>query len=283
MSENLKSLKPIFVIVLLLGVLYNPGNSQSIVKPVNPNEKIFLVRVKQFNEFVDRFNYKVNLYGDSADNEFKSKIPRDKMIYSLFDLKDPRIDPDNKNYVKNYTDEKTEFVNEVILKKLSINKYSSKIIAEAKSRVLFKGTPHNISIFLSQEVLANNSVKWVINDVKGDLFEFFKSDTTMVRFIPPSSNETDFLNLKRALEDIDHLQYYSSKDCNPDYLSVFYYMINSKLIQFEYTEEILYHIIDIPGWFIKVKEFNRNEMNSGWLITDIGKNALEKSTYLRNN
>jgi hypothetical protein len=271
------------IFILFLFSKNNSCYSQTIVKQENQNEKNFLVRTKQFNEFIDRFNYKVNFYGDSADSDFKSKIPRDKLINSLFDLKDPRVDPNNERYSKKYVDEKTEFISEVILKNLSINKHSGKIIAEARSRVLLKGTPHVISIFLSQEVSGNNTVKWVINDVKGDLFDFFKSDTSLVRFIPPSSNETDFINLKRALDDTDHLQYYSSGDYRPDYLSVFFYMINSKLIQFEYTEEIIYHIIDIPGWFIKVMEFNRNDMNSGWLINDIGKNTLEKSTYLKNN
>jgi len=124
-------------------------------------------------------------------------------------------------------------------------------------------------------------VKWVINDVKGELFNFLKSDTAFVRFIPPSSNETDFMNLKRALEDTKYLQYYSSKNYEPDYLTVFYYMLNTGLVKFDYVEDVTYHIIDIPGWCIKVKDFNRNEMNSGWLIMDISKNSSDKNTFLK--
>ena len=59
-------------------------------------------------------------------------------------------------------------------------------------------------------------------------------------------------------------------------------MVNSGLVKFEYVEEVIYHIIDIPGWCIKVKDFNRNEMNSGWLICDVMKNNLELSDYLKN-
>jgi hypothetical protein len=129
--------------------------------------------------------------------------------------------------------------------------------------------------------VGKDMVKWVINNVKGDLFNFLQDDTVFIRFIPPSSNETDFINLKRALEDIDHLQGYASKDYNPDYLTVFFYMINSGLVRFEYVEEVIYHIIDLPGWSIKVKEFNRNEMNSGWLISDVVKNSGDKISYLK--
>jgi hypothetical protein len=204
------------------------------------------------------------------------------MINSLFDLKDPRIVPSGKNWSKNYINEKAEFVNEVVHKNLLIYKYSGNIIAEAKSRIVYKGISNTIRIFLTQEIVGKDMVKWVIINVKGDLFNFLKNDTAFIRFIPPSSNETDFINLKRALEDIDHLQYYASKDFNPDYLTVFYYMLNSGLVKFEYVEEVIYHIIDIPGWCIKVKEFNRIEMNSGWLICDVKKNDLVLTDYIKN-
>jgi hypothetical protein len=240
---------------ILLGILSNSlCYSQTIVNPENPNERIFLVRTKQFNEFIDRFNYKTNFNGDPVDSVFMSKIPRDKMINSLFDLKDPRIDPSGKSYTRNYIDEKAEFVNEVVHKNLLVYKYSGNIIAEAKSRIVYKGIPNTIRIFLSQEIVGNDMVKWVIINVKGDLFNFLQSDTAFIRFIPPSSNETDFINMKRALEDVDYLQYYASKDYDPDYLTVFYYMLNSGLVKFEYVEEVIYHIIDLPGWCFKIKE-----------------------------
>jgi len=122
--------------------------------------------------------------------------------------------------------------------------------------------------------------KWVILDVKGDLFDFLKTDTAFVRFIPPSSNETDFMNLKRALEDINYLHYYASKDYQPDYLTLFFYLVNTGAIKFEYVNEVIYHILDIPGWIMKIREFNRNELNSGWLISDLSENNLKRYDYL---
>jgi hypothetical protein len=210
-----------------------------------------------------------------VDSAFMAKIPRHKMINSLFDLRDPRIDPNGKKFSEKYVTAKTEFINEVVHKNLVINKYSEKIIAEAKSRVIYKGITYTISIFLNQEIVGKDMVKWVINNVKGDLLNFLKPDTAYVRFIPPSSNETDFLNLKRALEDLDYLQYYASKEYTPDYLTLFFYMLNSGIVKFDYVESVNYLITDIPGWTIKVKDFNRNEMNSGWLIYDIEKISLK--------
>jgi len=114
-----------------------------------------------------------------------------------------------------------------------------------------------------------------------DAIDFLQEDSLNIRFIPPASNETDFINMKRALEDVDHLQYYASKDYDAYNLTLFFYMLNSGLVKFKYVEELTYHIIDLPGWCIKIKEFNRIEMNSGWLISDISKNSADKAGYLK--
>jgi len=254
--------------------------SQNIVNTGNPDELLMLVRTKQFNEFIDRFNYKANFNGEVADSVFRSKIPRDKMIGSLFDQKDPRIIKTDKKYSEKFVSEKAEFINEIVRENLKINKYSDKIIAEARSRVILNGAQKTIYIYLSQETVGKEGIKWVIDGVKGSIFNFQKSDTTYIRFIPPSSNETDFMNLKRALEDKDYLHYYSSKEYQPDYLTLFYYMINNGSLKFDYVEDVVYNIIDIPGWCIKVKEFNREDMNAGWLISDIEKKSTNRTNYL---
>lgn len=255
--------------------------SQVITEPVNPNEKIFLARTKLFNEFLDRFNYKTTFTGEPIDSVFRSKIPRRNMISALFDLKDRRIDPDSKDYSKNYTDLKNRFIAEVLEKNLQISRYSGKIIAEARSRVVYKGATQNISLFLSHEIIGESRIKWVILDVKGEIFNFLKADTSFIRFIPPSSNETDFMNLKRALEDISYLQYYAGKEYVPDQLTLFFYMVNTGALKFEYVYEVIYHITDIPGWCLNIREFNRNELNSGWLISNLSENTLERYEYIR--
>jgi hypothetical protein len=89
------------------------------------------------------------------------------------------------------------------------------------------------------------------------------------------------MNLKRALEDVNYLQYYASKEYQPDNLTLFFYLVNAGAMKFEYVNEVIYHITDIPGWSMKVKEFNRNELNSGWLISDLSENTLARYDYIR--
>ncbi len=269
------------VVIALEIIIALNSYSQEIVSPGNQNEKIFLARTKQFNEFLDRFNYKTSFTGEPVDSAFIAKMPRSKMVNSLFDLSDSRSDKTSEDYSPIYTDLKIRFVSEVVNRNIKVPKYSGNIIAEARSRVIYKGNPHNISLFLAQEVIRETRNKWGILDVKGDVFNFLKTDTAFIRFIPPSSNETDFMNLKRALEDVSYLQYYAAKDYQPDFLTLFFYLVNTGALKFEYVNEVIYHVVDIPGWSIKVREFNRNELNSGWLISDLSENNLERYDYLR--
>jgi len=258
-----------------------PLSGQKLSGTDKSNEDIFIARVKQFNEFTDRFNLASDFNGNPADSVFRSKMPREKMIPLLFDMKDPRILKNNDAYSEDFARTKSEFVSEVIRKEIILDKYSPGIIAEARSRILVNGEPQIMSIFLNQERVGRSMGKWVILSVKGDLPDIFETDTSMIRFIQPTSNETNFMNLRRALEDITHLQYYAYKEYKPDDLTVFFYSVNSGAVKLEYVEEVVYHIISIPGWYFKVKDFNRNELNSGWLISDVARNNLSISDFVK--
>lgn len=269
-------------LVLLLIIANNNLFAQNLVGSQKSEEEIFTARIKQLSEFTDRFNYKSDFYGKPVDQAFMSKMPRERMLSLLFDLKDPRTIKGTSDYQEAYVKEKSAFISEVRENNLLIEKHSAGIIAEAKTRILFKGEPHIISLFLNQEAAGKGSYKWVLLSAKGEIFDIFKEDTTMVRFIPPASHETDFINLGRALEDADHLQDYASSNFKPDYLTLFFYSIKSGAIKFDYVEGVVYHIIDIPGWYFKVKDFNRNELNSGWLIYDLSRNKKSIPEFLNN-
>lgn len=262
-------------------IVIPPLFSQNFADPQKENENIFIARTKQFNEFTARFNFKSDFKGNPVDSIFRSKMPREKMISLLFDLKDPRAESFNNSFSESYAKTKTDFINDICSKNILISNHSPGIIAEARTRILYKGEPQTIRLFLNQELVGKGMYKWVLLSAKGDIFGIFKMDTTMVRFIPPASNETDFINLKRAMEDTDFLQYYAFSDFKPDFLTLFFYYIRSGQIKFEYVEEVVYHIVDIPGWYFTVKEFNRRDLNSGWLISDLRINSLCLSDFLK--
>ena len=254
--------------LLILGILMsNCVLSQTLI---TITERNYNLNVKQFNEFVDRFNYKTDFKGNAIDSVFKSKISREKYLELLFNKEDPRLKFSNDKYSDNYVKLKKEFIQEVVSNNYLIDKYSLKIIAEARSLVTYKNKSQEIRVFLNQEIV-DNGVKWVILSVKADFLNVLKQDTTLLRFIPPTSNETNFISLKRVFDDANFQHYYAFNGYWYDPLSAFLYALNSGEVKFQYVDEIIYHFVDVPGWEINVKEFMRNTENSGWLIDDISK------------
>lgn len=266
MNRNFNRLCAFAVIFLTFSVSSITG--QVINAKDTGMTNIFTARIKQFGEFAARFNYREDFKGNPPDSIFRIAMPREKMLATLFDNSDARINPKNKSYSPEYVKARADFIREITESGIELDRYSPGVIAEARSKVLYNGNPATISIFLNQEA-ENGGLKWVLIAVTGLFGEEFKEDSSMVRFIQPTSNETDFINLQRALGDKGYLHEYAYKDFKPDNLSVFLYCVNTGIIQYEYTEEVTYHIISIPGWYLKIKDFNRNELNSGWLVTDL--------------
>ncbi len=282
MTSVLPRLKTVrlFIPVTLAFIISNPLFSQILSDPQKEREEIFTARIKQFNEFADRFNLKTDFNGNPADSSFRAKMPRERMISMLFDLKDPRIVKQGNEYSADYVKLKESFISDVTSANFTLFKYSPGIIAEARSRVTYRGQPQKISVFMVQETVGGDMVKWVIHSAKGNLLDVFKTDTSMVRFIPPSSNETDFMNLKRALEDTDHLADYARNDYVPDKLTLLFTLVRSGQLRFEYVEEVIYHVTDIPGWYMQIRDFNRIELNSGWLITNLRRNDPDLAGFI---
>ena len=263
--------------ILIFGVLIsNCTLSQTLM---SKTERNYNLNVKQFNEFVDRFNYKTDFKGNVIDSIFESKISREKYLELLFNNEDSRIDVNNDKYSENYVKLKKEFIKEVVTNNFIIDKYSLKIIAEAKSQITYNNKSSEVSVFLNQEIV-DNGVKWVILSVKADFLNVLKQDTVLLRFIPPTSNETNFIGLKRVFDDANFQHYYAFNGYCYDPLSAFLYTINTGMVEFQYVNEIVYHVIDINGWQFKIKEFIRDTENSGWLINDISKTTSDFTEYL---
>jgi hypothetical protein len=260
---------------LLLSLLCNKNTfSQTIKSSTGRN---YYLNVKQFNEFVDRFNYKTDFLGNTIDSIFKSNVSREKYLELLFNNEDPRLVLSNDKYSDNYVKLKEEFIQEVVSNSYLIDKYSIEIIAEAISLVTYKNRSQEISVYLNQEIV-NDGVKWVILSVNADFLNVLKQDTVLLRFIPPTSNETNFISLKRVFDDANFQHYYAYNGYLYDPLSTFLFAVNTGLVRFQYVNEIVYHIFDVNGWQLKVKEFNRATENSGWLIDDISRmeNSFEE-------
>ena len=122
---------------------------------------------------------------------------------------------------------------------------------------------------MRQEKTSEEALKWVIFEVKADFLDFLVPDTIMLRFLPPTSDELDFLELRRALSDSTHLDSYAHQEFGCDPLSVFFFLIFSGELTFQHVQTVEYIVRDIPGNEFILHYYNRSSQNSGWMIREL--------------
>jgi hypothetical protein len=249
-----------------------------------PAAQNMVLRVKQFDEFIGRFNYTQDIFGNPISNYFTEKISRKEYLNSLIDLKDPRFiaggtefDPEYKGKIDSFISEVTNPENPRF-----INPNSELIFAEAESIFELDGRKTTINLILKKET-SHLSVKWVIAGIKNDFagIATIPFQDSVISIIPPNSNETNFMALHRVFEDSKNLPGYFYTDFENDNLSILLYYSQKHDLEFIGIKEITYYILDIPGWVLVVKEFNRDSKNSGWLITDVINIDVNIENFLR--
>ena len=228
-----------------------------------PNE--YYLQVKQFDEFLNRFNYKTDWKGNLMTGDFASKYPRAKYLSYLFNQDDPRIKtPDDSSYLKQVQ----QFTSEVTAadSQQYISLYSGQVKAHALVNVNYMGKTRACIVTLIPEVLNDRSAKWVISDVEASFFIGF-SDSLKANFIAPNSHETNFINLKK-IENISNPIYFYPQPMASNPTMLFLTEMACDRIIINYIERVSLQI-SFSNWVITVEEFIRSDYNSGWLISQV--------------
>jgi hypothetical protein len=227
---------------------------------IAPTPEKYYFQVKQFDEFVKRFNYKTDVVGNAITDSFP--ISRKNYILYLFNHLDKRLlDKEYMTQIENFTGFVTDSVNPVF-----IDKFGKEITAIAETRVKYKNHEENIVLELKPERLTDHSVKWALSDALMP-FALKKSDSVLM-FIPPNAHESNFIALKQLLNNKSGVSAYAYKGFKPDGLTLFFNEIENRNLEILYTQK-MYYFITWAKWQIKVEEFVRADYNSGWLISDL--------------
>ena len=235
----------------------------------------YLINVKQLSEFIDRFNFRKDFLNQDIGPEFESIVTRDDYLRLLFNEEDERLDPANEN--KSYQDLTDRFVHGICNDSVYLNPFSEQIYAELTCQINIEGNKEELDLLLKREI--DNGLKWAIISVdrnfrsdagyqSGKDQDTGRTDRPKI-YIPPLSNEINFIDLKTLLNDQKNLCDLSANDCVKENVSGFYEMIRKGALEFQYVKSLHYHILDIPGWVIVVENFHRNTDNSGWLISNL--------------
>jgi hypothetical protein len=261
--------------MLFMPIGNNDVFSQEKIHSFETLPRNYLIKVKQLSEFIDRFNYQKDFLNHDIGPEFKSIITRYDYIRLLFDNEDKRFDPDMED--DTYKILVDMFIHEVCSDSIYIDCYSEQIFAELTCQISINGKNEEIRMLLKRE--SDHGLKWSIVSVDQNFNgrtayqpskrpDSSANDSSEI-YIPPLSNETNFIDLKVLLNDQNNLNNLSSRDCVEENVLVFYDMIQSGVLKYQHVKSTTYHILDIPGWVVVVSNFHRNTNNSGWLISDL--------------
>lgn len=246
-----------------------------------PDETVLYTMNKQVGQFVKRFNMEEDQYGKTlprTDKRYHNNELRSELLPGMFDKYNPRTSGNLKSY---FIEDVTNREHPVFINFLDKNWF-----AEVSTTFTSNGEDVNIILYLTLEK-ENLGSKWIISNVWYSyfprLFPTPDSADHAKYFLHPLSHEVDFMNLHKALERPERIQYYASDSYRPDFLTLFFYQTKTGELKFKQINDVKFHFFQIPHWYFELSYFNRNDTNSGWLISNLKYvNDDEKKKLIKN-
>jgi len=231
------------------------------------DETVLYTMNKQVGQFVKRFNMEEDQYGKplpATDKRYHNNELRSELLPGMFDKYNPRTSGTLKKY---FIEDVTNNEQPVFINFLDKNWF-----AEVSTTFTSHGEDVNIILYLTLEK-ENLGSKWIISNVWYSyfpkLFPTPDSSDHAKYFLHPLSHEVDFMNLHKALDKPERIQYYASDNYRPDFLTLFFYQTKIGELKFKQINDVKFHFFQIPHWYFELSYFNRNDTNSGWLISNL--------------
>jgi len=247
-------------------------------------EKKFVYEVKQIDEFFERFNDDSSSFIRKIYKSYRVKfnIDRQNLIKSLFNYQ-------TKSWGQSSID---SFVNTAITTQLPSknNFYGENWFAEVSCRFNYNSIEIEIPVILRIITDERKRSKWVICGVGTSPVKFQShisdksSQNNNLRFINPASHANYFIELEKVFEDKENLSaYFDNSVFTRTNTSAFYHAILQNKIKFVSVRAIKYHFLQVTNYIFTVEYFERNDLNSGWLINNIkSSSAIDKELFTKN-
>lgn len=247
-------------------------------------EKLFAFEVKQIDEFIERFN------DDSASfirtyirtHYPEVRVDRATLVHNLVD----RSKKDwNQPELDTFFEEILDTTNPVHL-----TFYSRDWFAEAVCSCTYEGKPAEAVVLLTVNTDSTGGSKWIISDAwckqigTPATVKLPELPVPGTKFLNPISHTTNFIGLARAFRDKGHIRDYLDMNfmSSPRSLAFLKALLDGRL-QYGYVKNIRYHFLDVDGWVFTVSYFQREQSNSGWLISALSRVDEDKKTEIRND
>lgn len=255
--------------VLLLSLFFiktSEAQSYTNLGDIQTDERAFYTMTKQMSQFMSRFNYEEDQYGTKISPEspdYRDRMKRKSVLPLLFDMDNPRTNGSLRDF----------FIADLTEKDANYFEFlGGKWYSEVSATFKMNGEKVDISMIFTIEQ-ENLGSKWVLTNVyfsdfsklfpKGDMAEQQK------HFLHPMSHELDFMNIYKIFKTPESIEYYASNTYSPDYLSIFFYEVKCGNLVFEKVNSEKFHVFQIDNWYFEVSWFNREGLNTGWLISNL--------------
>lgn len=231
----------------------------------------FIVEVHVIDDFIERFNGEVDQRVLNKWYELfeKKEVSRKDILYSLFNLRSTNwSEPEVETFISELTGRECPTF---------LNFEDEDWYARVNCQVRFQGQNYQTDLVLKvRKDPQTGGLEWVIVSMLNpeifaelctDPFPFVKAQRKL--FLSPMSHGANFSSLKRAFDD--HENFADCLDFNTQNLlmntlawEVFYGNFKLRRIN-----SIDFHFFQAPGWIFVVKHVQREDFNTGWLISEL--------------
>lgn len=214
----------------------------------------FRMRIKSIDEFMDRFNREeLPPLLDSNDSELPYK-----QIVACFNI----------DSVRHRANEVINFAHRMVDSNIHISFESPNYFCELLCGAKYKGHKTDIILRMIVEKSDNGYCSWVIADAEGEELKMIPERTSSSMRLSPIDNLQDFAELQQMFQDYPKdVANYLYHRWPIDETSVFVALVSHGILKIEEIKNIEYVFCE-GGYVFKVKFFNRETNNNGWLIYD---------------
>ena len=254
------------IALLTLSLLLAANAFAQTIGNFQMDETELYAMTKQMGQFMRRFNYEEDQFGERLnpkDPRFHNKEMRQQSLPILFDQEKYGTQTDLQRYfIEDVTKDDSTFMTFL----------GGRWYSEVSTTFRYNGKDVNVMLFLAVEKEGLGS-KWVLTNVYfSDFNKMFPTGEMAEKekhFLHPMSHELDFMNIYKAFQKPEVIEYYASNTYTPDYLTLFFYEIKKGNLVFKHVDSVKFHVLQIKDWYFEVSWFNRSGLNSGWLMSNV--------------
>jgi hypothetical protein len=261
--------------------VFGQGTSSLLIPEDSKN---ILIKVKQLNQFFNRFNNYENLLTGEQKSDSLLKHQRENL--SQFELARKRVLMTLFNHKDSTTLKRkdiVDFINFVSAdsNRVKLSYYDTDWFATVKCRMKLFDKNMMITLVMKNIGNAQSGYRWIIQSLKSDLKFESSAITDSLKFISPMNHELGFMDLYNVFNDPKFIMHYVGKKMDSNQSGAILFLIQAGLLKYEKIEAVRYHFLQVDGWTFTVEDFNRSEKNSGWLISDLIRNTSEQKEHYK--